>query len=179
MKNFFCAIFSLAIVLIPAYSSLSLMLFLWDMTLIDPKFILSIGAVGMLIFPILMKDLAYMFEEWLWEKYGETFKKHHLLFLLIIAGFGLFSSTFLFFNLTIPNSNITEKISTPILKVRTITHPLRRGGKTSSPYKEATIKIKNYIKDVKFPLEAEIQEGQLLSFSVRKGYFGFDVIEKL
>jgi hypothetical protein len=180
MKKIFYGIFSLAIVLIPAYSSLSLMPFLWNMTLIDTKFILSIGSIGMILFPILMKDLAYMFAEWQWEKYGETFKKHHLLFSLSMAGFGLFSSTFLFFNLTIPTSNITEKISTPILKVRTITHTLRRGGTGGWPVrKEAAVQIKNYIKDVKFPLEAEIKEGQLLSFSVRKGYFGFDVIEKL
>ncbi len=195
MKNFFGAIFSLAIVLIPAYSSLSLMLFLWDMTLIDSKFPLSIGSIGMILFPILMKDLAYMFAEWQWEKYGDTFNKgthrlsegetidqnyHALLFFFLPAiGFGLFLSTFLYFNLNLPTQNITEKIQTPILEVRTTYNSRKYGGSGQADGKKATVVIKGYSKDIKFPLESEIQEGQLLSFSVRKGYFGFDVIEKL
>ena len=166
----------------------SFIIHLYDSTLIELKFILSIGAIGMIVLPILLKDLACRIAKWNWKmersrslmSEKDFINQISWLFLLLyfpVIGFGLFLSAFLFFNFTIPTQNITEKIQIPILQVRTTYNSIKYGGAANG--KEATVKIKNYIKDIKFPLEAEIKEGQLLNFSVRKGYFGFDVIEKL
>lgn len=173
-------------ILIPAFFIVSALI-LYRSTLIDSKIFILIGSIGMIILPILMKDLVYKFSEWHCEhsrgySLTEKERKHNickphwiLTFPIMITGFGLFLSAFLFFNLTIPTSNITESIQIPILKVRTTYRHRSR----EPNGKEATVQIKNYIKDINFPLESEIKEGQLLNFWVRKGYFGFDIFKKL
>ena len=177
-------------VLLGGFHVASFIIHLYNLTLIDLKFIFSIGAVGMIVLPILLKDMGCRIAKWSWkmERYRSLMSEKdyinqtYFIFLFSyfpVIGFGLFLSTFLYFNLNLPTQNITEKIQTPILEVRTTYNSRKYGGSGQADGKKATVVIKGYSKDIKFPLESEIQEGQLLSFSVRKGYFGFDVIEKL
>jgi hypothetical protein len=167
----------------------SFIIHLYNLTLIDLKFIFLIGAVGMIALPILLKDMSSMIAKWSWSMESryislvsekDYINQMYFIFLFLffpVIGFGLFLSTFLYFNLNLSTPNITEKIQAPILEVR-ITYNSSKYGDGAANGKKATVKIKNYIKAVRFPLEAEIKEGQFLNFSVRKGYFGFDVIEK-
>jgi hypothetical protein len=191
MKTYFESLFLWAINFIPPFFFLFISITLCNLTLIDMKFIFLIGAIGMIVLPLLLKDLAYTFAEWQEENFPnairgslttlskeKTINQTHqvsLFFLVPALGFGLFLSTFLLLNLTLPTSNITESIQIPILKVRTTYRHRSR----EPNGKEATVQIKNYIKDINFHLESEIKEGQLLNFWVRKGYFGFDIFKKL
>ena len=135
-----------------------------DATLINIKILIILGIIGGVITAFISKD----------------FWKNERLYISIffsgVLGFGLINCIFLSSNLVLAGKNIKENIQTPILKV-SMTYPIKKRISHSPNGKKASIQIKNYVKDVKFPLEAEIKEGQLLNFSVRKGFWGFDIIE--
>jgi hypothetical protein len=190
MIGIFFGILSWGITCIPPFFFAALAMFLCKSTLINMKFILFVGTAGMIALPILLKDFVYKFVEWQVVEeiydFGRATQEEAIhttywlaeVFLLPAIGGGLFLSTFLFINLMAPTSDIVENIQTPILQIRN-TYAYRKHGLGPVNGKEATVKIKNYVKDVIFPLEAKIEESQLLSFSVKKGYFGFDIIQKL